>query len=71
LPYIGSHAYTTQVGELSNVNIHEGKSPHTNTTMVDQMDLLIEQLKNMVGGVAISTNSMKHLFAQATKNLMT
>lgn len=46
LPYIGSLADNTQAGELFSRTLHGRKPPPTGTTMVDQMDLLMEQVHN-------------------------
>jgi len=68
LPYIGSHADSTQAGELFSGTVSGRKPPPTGTTMADQMDLLMEQVKMLAGEVAFSTSSLKRLSEQAAKN---
>lgn len=68
LPYIGSLADSTQAGELFSGTLHGRKPPPTGTTMADQMDLLMEQVKMLAGEVAFSTSSLKRLSEQAAKN---
>lgn len=68
LSYISSHADSTQAGELFSGTVHGRKPPPTGTTMADQMDLLMEQVKMLAGEVAFSTSSLKRLSEQAAKN---
>eukprot|EP01018_Ginkgo_biloba_P020937 Gb_03332 [translate_table: standard] len=65
---IDSFSETTQAGELFSGTVRGRKPPPTGTTMADQMDLLIEQVKMLAGEVAFSTSSLKRLAEQALNN---
>ena len=59
---------TTQAGEIFSGTVRGWKPPPIGTTMADQMDLLMEQVKMLAGEVAFSTSSLKRLSEQAANN---
>ncbi|KAF5749041.1 hypothetical protein HS088_TW04G01002 [Tripterygium wilfordii] len=62
---ISSFSEITQAGDLFSAAVAGRRLPPTGATMTDQMDLLCEQMKMLVGEVALSTSSLKRLSEQA------
>ncbi|KAF5725318.1 centromere-associated protein E-like isoform X1 [Tripterygium wilfordii] len=65
---INSFPEKTQAGDLFSAAVTGRRLPPTGATIMDQMDLLREQMKMLVGEVALSTSSLKRLSEQATGN---
>uniref|UniRef100_A0A5B7A9E3 Putative kinesin-related protein 11 isoform X1 n=1 Tax=Davidia involucrata TaxID=16924 RepID=A0A5B7A9E3_DAVIN len=59
---------STQAGELISGSSCSSKLPTGGTTMSDQMDLLVEQVKMLAGEIAFSTSTLKRLVEQSVND---
>ncbi|KAG7597862.1 Kinesin motor domain [Arabidopsis suecica] len=65
---IKSFPEKTVAGDLFSATVGPGDSSPIGTTIADQMDLLHEQTKILVGEVALRTSSLNRLSEQAARN---
>lgn len=58
----------TQAGDLFSATTNGCQTLPTDTTIIDEMDLLSEQVKSLAGEIALCTSSLKRLAEQASNN---
>ncbi|XP_042509490.1 kinesin-like protein KIN-7D, mitochondrial [Macadamia integrifolia] len=67
-PINSSITESTQAGELISGTASSSRLQSTGMMMVDQMDLLVEQVKMLTGEIAFSTSTLKRLVEQSAND---